>query len=144
MILLVYWDIAKRPANFEIETMAESIEEFNNTMQIEYLLHEIKEEKPYFKHIINPHDLEDVFAVKVKLDNPRILKQNGAFLLFGISAIQPANIPRNWIARDEKLIIPSGDKASILKELSLLGIDHSTLFPEIEHQGRHLIEKYKA
>lgn len=141
-------NIAKRPRNFEIDTYTNSISEFNITTQISYLLHEIKEEKPYFQNLINPKHLEKVFAVKVKLDNERILKQEGAFLIFGINAnkILPAKVPNKWIInrREEvRLIIPYKKKRQILKELETFGISGRTLFPELENQGLYLTDKYK-
>ena len=74
------------------------------------LLHFIKEDKSYFQNIINPDDVESVFAIKSKLDNPRIVRQHGAFLIFGIQesprfAWRPffkedmAKIPLQWIIR---------------------------------------------
>jgi len=141
-------NIAKRPANFEIENTETSIELFNETSSIQFLLHEIKEEKPYFQDLVNPKHIEEVFAVKVKLDNQRILKQSGAFLIFGINANKSrhANVPFEWILNKTdnnlKLKIPSDKKRELLVELNLLGINHSTLFPEIEKQGKHLKEKY--
>lgn len=142
-------NIAKRPANFEIDTASSLISEFNETSSIQYLLHEIKEEKPYFQDLVNPRHIEDVFAVKVKLDNQRILKQNGAFLLFGINANKSrhADVPFQWVLNKTdkglNLVIPFDLKGNILDELELLGFNHSTLFPEIENQGRHLTNKYK-
>jgi len=141
-------NIAKRPSNFEIEPFSKSIKEFNGTGQIEYLLHEIKEEKPYFQNIINPKHLEKVFAVKVKFDNERILKQEGAFLIFGINANKkrPANVPYKWIVNKTekvKLIIPFKRKKALIKELEKFGISNRTLFPELENQGIYLKEKYK-
>lgn len=141
-------NIAKRPRNFEIDTTTSSITEFNGTSQISYLLHEIKEEKPYFQNVINPKHLEQVFAVKVKLDNERILKQEGAFLIFGINAtkMRPASVSNEWIVNrkeEVKLIIPSKKKRKILSELETFGISGRTLFPELENQGIYLIDKYK-
>ena len=57
---------------------------FNEYEQIRYLLHEIKYEKPRFMNVIAPDDLERVFCVLPKLNNPRILRQSGAFFIFGI------------------------------------------------------------
>ena len=113
-----------------------------------YLHHDIKEEKPYFQKIINPDDMKSVFVVKAKLDNARILKQQGLFMLFGIhlSKLLPAEIPSEWIlnktGQEMKLTIKASEKALILRQLAVNGIDQSTLFPEIEYQGRHLITKY--
>lgn len=147
-VVSVLSNIAKRPENFEIDTSTSKISEFNQTTPIEYLLHEIKEEKPYFQNLINPKHMEQVFAVKVKLDNERILKQEGAFLIFGIDAnkIRPARVPTDWILNRTtkvKLEIPANRKRAILKELATFGISNRTLFPELENQGIFLIDKYK-
>ncbi|TYB74371.1 FRG domain-containing protein [Bizionia myxarmorum] len=147
-VVSVLSNIAKRPENFEIDTSTSKISEFNQTTPIEYLLHEIKEEKPYFQNLINPKHMEQVFAVKVKLDNERILKQEGAFLIFGIDAnkIRPARVPTDWILNRTtkvKLEIAANRKRAILKELATFGISNRTLFPELENQGIFLIDKYK-
>lgn len=143
-------NIARRPINFEIEYSKETSKaDFNEEHHICYLLHEIKEEKPYFQNIINPVHLEEVYAVKVKLDNLRILKQSGAFLLFGVRSSKrfQADVPFEWIMNKVgsklNLSIPAANKKKILKELDLIGINESTLFPELEYQGKYLIEQYK-
>ncbi len=48
------------------------------------LLHNIREDKSYFNAIIDPDDVSKVYAVRPKLNNPRIIKQSGAFLIFGV------------------------------------------------------------
>lgn len=53
------------------------------------LLHFIKEDKSYFQDIINPDDIGSIFAIKPKLDNPRIVRQHGTFLIFGIQEYLP-------------------------------------------------------
>ncbi len=138
-------NIAKRPKNFEYDyTDKTKISEFNESYHIGFLLHEIKEEKPYFQDIINYKDIEKVFAVKVKLDNPRILKQSGAFLLFGVRANKniQADVPRSWVLNKTnkllKLKIPADKKKKILEELDLIGLNDSTLFPELENQAKYL------
>ncbi|MGI4750271.1 MAG: FRG domain-containing protein [Janthinobacterium lividum] len=143
-------NIAKRPIPFNIENYSGiTISDFNMLTNISFLHHDIKEEKPYFKEIINPNDVERVFAVKVKLDNPRILKQNGSFLIFGIDANKQrqATVPRDWIMNSKiphlNLKIPAAKKQKILNELEILGINESTLFPELDYQAKYLINKFK-
>ena len=138
-------NIAKRPASFAVDkTLDLKIGEFNEQEQIGYLLHEIKEEKSYFQSIINPDDIERVVAVMVKQSNNRIIKQSGAFLIFGINGnkSQPAKIPDNWILNlDIKKVdftIKSTSKDNILEELNAVGINESTLFPEMENQAKYL------
>ena len=60
----------------------ELIEQFNK-FYLRQLLSFIRQEKPNFEAKINPCDLGRVLAVLPKLDNPRIVRQQGAFLIFG-------------------------------------------------------------
>ncbi|MEB3040040.1 FRG domain-containing protein [Capnocytophaga gingivalis] len=116
------------------------------------LLHYIREDKSYFKPIINPNDIGKILAVKPKLDNPRIVRQQGAFLIFGAESSFVYNstkpmpeIKKDWIIKgnnNNKIIIKSSKKESILKELDKLGINKSTLFPEIDKVADYIKEKY--
>lgn len=142
-------NISKRPENFNIKNITNlKIAEFNSDENIQYLLHEIREEKSYFQPIINPEDLEKVIAVKVKQSNNRIIKQSGAFLIFGINIEKknPATVPTDWIVNSSKekidFTISKDDKKLILKELDTLGINEATLFPELDNQARYLKSKY--
>lgn len=65
-------NISKRPPNFCIEKL--QTDEFNDKEEIQYLLHDIREEKSYFRPIINSDDIGKVIAVKVKQSNSRIIK----------------------------------------------------------------------
>ena len=144
------------------------------------LLHFIKEDKSYFQNIINPDDIGSVFAIKPKLDNPRIVRQHGAFLIFGIEKVEISTdpktkpikkmikVPSEWIIRGkvdieenefdnlgkdsslkydkeveskERLIIDHKSKRDILAELDNLGINKSTLFPEIDKVADYIKEK---
>lgn len=134
-------NIAKRPIDFSIENIRDfNSDKFNNCPHISYLLHEIKHEKPHFQNIIHPKDIECVFCVKPMFDNPRIIRQSGAFFLFGINGnkSQPATLNFSY----KEYIINKAHKQKIRKQLEALGIDKSTLFPEIEHVAEHIKEKY--
>ena len=90
--------------------------------------------------------------MKPKLDNPRIVRQQGAFLIFGAESSFVYNstkpmpeIKKDWIIKgnnNNKIIIKSSKKESILKELDKLGINKSTLFPEIDKVADYIKEKY--
>lgn len=123
-------NIAKRPFNFTMPKTS-NIEEFNKEGEIKLLLHEIKYEKPHFLNQIDPEDLERVFCVLPKLDNPRITKQSGAFFLYGITKTKEN--PAKFEEIPLRIIIDNDGKKNIIKELSYLGINKSALFPEIEH-----------
>jgi hypothetical protein len=141
--------LAKRPSTFNVEKIMHlDIPKFNLEDEIARLLHEIKEEKSYFQSIINPNDIERVVAVKVKQNNNRIIKQSGAFLIFGIKGKKriPAQIPLNWILnlglKGVDFDIDNNSKDNILEELDILGINESTLFPELDNQARYLKKFY--
>ncbi|EJG1749500.1 FRG domain-containing protein [Vibrio parahaemolyticus] len=142
-------NLARRPATFSIEdTKALDKVEFNQEEEIQLLLHEIKEEKPYFKSVIKPEHLESVVCVKPRLDNPRIIKQEGAFLLFGIQ-----NNKRNCatftedkqvLVDSKRLIVMRENKQKILDQLASLGIMKSTIYPEIEHVAMQMKNRYEV
>lgn len=118
------------------------------------LHHQIKEEKSYYDPKIEPHDLGKIWAVNTKLDNPRIVNQKGAFLLFGLGVsevkvdetIQLAytkefypEIPKEWIAG--RIDIESGSKKQILNELLTFGIHESFVFPELEKVAKEINQR---
>ena len=121
-----------------------------NNYYFSNLLHYIREDKSHFKPIINPNDIGGVFAIKPKLDNPRIIRQYGAFLIFGakVNKKEMPEVKSSWVIRGkkstskERLIIKSSEKKLILDELDNLGINKSTLFPEIDKVADYIKEKY--
>ncbi|QOR10588.1 FRG domain-containing protein [Haemophilus parainfluenzae] len=121
---------------------------FNKSINISKLLHDIRKDKPEFRPIINKKDLERVICVKPKLNNERIIRQQGCFLLFGINEekTSKAELNEKWIKKDqnnEKFIIPANSKKCILNELKIFGISQNSLFPELESQAKEILEKYK-
>lgn len=141
-------NIAKRPIDLSIEGLdTENTEIFNDTEPIAKLLHEIRDDKSHFHPIIDYKDLSRVLTVKVKLNNNRIVKQSGAFLLFGfdIKKSIPAKVPDNWTVSKSKLdfIISLTDKEKIINELDTLGINEGTLFPELDNQSKYLKKLYR-
>lgn len=135
-----------------------SVEDFNDQLDIKFLLHQIKGEKPHFLPRIQPLDLSNLFFVKAKNGNQRIANQMGAFLLFGLGVKQTKasgsdgevnlltksehmEVPAEWIKK--KLIIPKECKADILRELALLGITDSYIYPGMEQYAKELKRKYE-
>jgi hypothetical protein len=151
-------NVSRRPYDFDISYIIDEfdlleakrpnskshITRFNSQEPIPYLLHEIKDEKPQFLSIIRPSDFNRVLAVKVKLNNNRISKQSGAFLLFGFNRkkARPANVPIEWIVKGFDLKIEKNDKGNLLNDLEAIGINPSTLFPELEHQAIYIRNFY--
>lgn len=120
--------------------------EFNSQEQIVKLLHDIRKDKPYFLPNIQREHFNQVLCVRAKHTNSRILKQHGAFLIFGIGGkkIYPAEIDKNWqrTINNQKIIIDRNSKQKILDELQYFGISRQTLFPELDKQATHIISRY--
>lgn len=127
---------ARRPADFTMSPYRNKVPVFNEYEQIRYLLHEIKYEKPRFMNVIAPDDLERVFCVLPKLNNPRILRQSGAFFIFGIDGNKTRTAKFTFPFR--RYTISAKGKKRILEDLEKLDIDESTLFPEFETVADHL------
>jgi hypothetical protein len=139
-------NLVKRPINLDINNLdTKDIDNFNKEIEIQYLIDEIKNEKPQFLPIINPTDINSVFCVNPKMNNQRILRQEGAFLIFGINnkKSDPASIEKSWILfDDEKSKFLIFKKEKIINELNTLGINERSLFPELEKQSGFLKDKY--
>lgn len=118
---------------------------FNEQKEIIKLLHDVRADKPSFRPKIECSDLERVLCVRAKLNNARISRQQGCFLLYGIdkNKLQPAKVPEEWQQKiDGKKIIVK-NKAKIMEELKSFGISTQTLFPELEKQTIEIMERYK-
>lgn len=121
-------NIARCPQDFEMGT----------------LLHEIRCcEKSHFLDIIEQEDMENIFFVKPKKSNPRIIKQDGAFFIFGIHD-QKKSCSRKLdvFSTMRTFVIPQDKKESILNELEKMGINEATLFPEINKMSTFIKKKY--
>jgi len=119
---------------------ARNIERFNKNGVIERLLQFIRSEKPYFQSIINPIDLFKPYYVHPKMSNRRILAQSGAFILYGIDPPKRMFFPYPIDATT--FIIPQSEKGGIRQALENLGINESTLFPEIDKAAARIKNRY--
>ena len=125
-----------------------SLDEFNKKEEIKLLLHEIKQEKPYFQPCIDPNHIRTVLCVKPKLDNPRIIRQNGAFFLFGCNneKLRCADLPDSYVHQPDgnKVFIKSREKTKILKQLCMLGITEASIYPEIDHVASYIKQNFET
>lgn len=115
--------------------------EFNFDEQKDRLVHDIQKDMPSY----DGDDLEDnalhkVFCVLPKLNNNRIICQDGAFFIFGMGKTkkEPATLPD----QPSKIIIKAEAKKNILKELELLGIDEASLFPETDKVMKQIKQQF--
>lgn len=145
-------NIAKRPDDLSVTKL--KLLESKKWIEEKYysrLIHEIQEEKPYFKDEIKLEHLESVVFVQPKLENQRLIKQSGSFLLFGIddNKLRPAKIPKNFYKKSKdkarvRLIIALNGKKKILKELDELSISEATLYPEIDKVTKYLTSQLES
>jgi len=112
---------------------------FQKQKPIDRLLQFIRAEKPYFRAEIVPNDLKKVLCVKPKHNNRRIVAQNGAFLLFGLTGALDTN-PAPGIAV-ERIQINAGKKPDLVAELDRMSINDSTMFPEIDKAAIYISKK---
>ena len=125
-----------------------------NNHDLQYLLHEIKGEKPYFQDMIWMEHLDkSVVFVKPKHNSQRIMNQAGLFALFGISNGKKENFSLEECADGEHFTLDAfklcdfGAEAtmcdnffvdSIRKTLSSLGVTIDKVYPEIEYSSQHI------
>jgi len=145
-------NLSRRPAEFSVPDAVtfdppnpeETINQFNTHDAIKLLLHDIGNDKPHFSPKVIRDDLGRVVCVKPLLDNPRIIRQEGAFLLFGCdkAKYQPAKLEDNAIVA--RLTINRDEKNNLRDLLNKLGISRATLFPEIEDVAAHIKKFYEV
>jgi|GEM_PF-307635 hypothetical protein len=128
-------NISKRPIDFCVDTSLPS----NQQPQIHQLLHDIQQEKSSIKDIYDLKVLEKVFCVLPKMDNQRIIRQSGAFFLFGINSNKKQLA--DFVQTPLRIVIDKTAKKNILKELSRIGIENSTLFPEMDNRMNRIREE---
>lgn len=96
-----------------------------------YLIHEIRQDKPNFDgKLLRKEATTEVLCVLPKLNNDRIIRQNGAFFIFGMGETKEK--PAEFTDQPIKIRIRGNNKKQILKELQLLGVSEATLFPETD------------
>lgn len=122
------------------------IKKFNLNDCIKRLLHEIKKEKPAFENIINPHDLLSNFILIPRKTNARIIRQSGAFIIFGLkNIINKNNFDKENIhySFSYRIIVKKDKKKDILDQLSCYGISKATLYPELYKVAEYIKENPK-
>lgn len=130
---VMIFDVPKKDVlNFEDNdvVVCSNIAKQPNVFTLSDLQGDIQRENP--QAVIGSfQDLQKVVCVLPKLNNPRISHQQGAFFLFGIrqnTKEQCATL--NIVPR--RIIINTSNRKNILQQLSIFGIDPSTLFPELD------------
>lgn len=106
------------------------------------LVHEIRLEKPAFQAEIRKQDILDSCIVYALKNNNRIIKQDGAFILCGMSAGTGALEEFRYREHGKKVIVLLEKKKKLLEQLETFSINRAALFPEIECVSEYLRDKY--
>lgn len=114
-------------------------EQFNQG--IARLIHEVRLEKPAFQAEVQRNDILSNYIVYALKNNGRIVKQDGAFILCGLS---PAGSIESFRYREngKKVVVLLDKKKRILDQLETFSINRAALFPEVECVAEYLKNKY--
>lgn len=145
------------------------IKKFNEMIEVKKLLHQIKNEKPAFENIINPNDLMRSFIFRPQKLNSRIIRQSGAFIIFGLNpesdslklllndnstqtrqkTIKATLGRSNRQSRlkavkihDFKILIKAEFKEAIIIELASLEISKASIYPELYKVAEFINNRY--
>jgi len=130
-------NISKQPDKFSFnEVKNQSHEEFSKQESIKLLVHDIRQEKSLFEPKIVSTHLKSVICVKPMQDNPRIMRQDGSFFLFGVNKekSKPAEVPIEYIYKpnQHRLIVRASEKEKMRDQLEALGVSEGKIYPEID------------
>lgn len=105
---------------------------------LERYYHAIKRHNGAFEREIVPFDMLKPQFVQPNKDNPRILKQDGAFIVSGLdkNAAESDMKIRKYLANE--VFVPHSVKRAILDQLEYVGINQATLFPEVDKVADYL------
>lgn len=123
------------------ESVATTMGDLAKLKAMKRLVQFIKAEKPHFLSEIQKPDLFRPVIVIPKMSNSRLNAQFGAFVIFGLSKSTGVSYKRDGII--SKVQIAEKAKPAIRSRLRSLGIDGSTLFPELDKASKQIVERYK-
>lgn len=95
-------------------------------------LHEIRGEYPAFETAIIGEDLLKYYFLRAHKNNERMKAQDGAFAIFGLNE---ERLIREINDKVESFDIKASCKKEILKDLDMLRINESTIYPGLERQA---------
>ena len=175
----IYQDISKsQPTKSSMERIYRKLElllvsidyyisNFENGVFYKYLGTVKNDYISFEPDMISAKTILEVQCVLPKQNNPRLIAQQGAFLLFGFKDVasdktatpivpdemygkfqiitQYENgqvIEKQQSSQKAEIIIKGSEKQKILDELKILGISNSTMFPEIDNIANELKSQY--
>ena len=132
----------EKQAEIREQAVKAKIDDTLSDAVISRLIQEVRLEKPAFHAGIKREDVLGSYIVCALKDNNRIVKQDGAFILCGLSADRNALGKFRCKVNGRTVVILLRKKQQILDELERYSINRATLFPEIECVAEYLRAKY--
>ena len=101
----------------------------------------IQKEKPHFQDRIEHKTFTTPIFLRPYINNNRISKQDGYFIIFGMDTSKD-KLPEVNKGLFSEIKIDKKSKKKILKELAMLGITKKSLFPELEKFAEYIKEEF--
>ncbi len=147
--LLAYYHLFKkgkiRQQNDKTDVEISLVKRFPQDSQGKYVdplleryYHAIKRNNGAFEREIVPFDLLRPQFVQPNKDNPRILKQDGAFIVSGLDADDRESDMKIRKYLVAEVAIAGKNKGELREQLERVGINQATLFPEVEKVADYL------
>lgn len=151
--VLVFYDYIQRPSEVNVRCLA-ALSEYSGSSERQML--GFLTDRGFNNLELSKLTSITHIPIEAPLNNERIKRQHGAFLVVGLrnndggNPFQKAMFDlKPLLIKDYKdgisrsIVIPKEEKTSILKELATFGINHGFLFPELEHQAAYIKDKYE-
>lgn len=108
------------------------------------LLHNIRQDRPHFQDCMNLETFEEIYCVKPKLDNQRIIRQSGAFLIFPHreKKIDEKNNEKDNI-KFKSIRIKTSKIEDILEDLNKLDINLANLYGDFSVVCKSIVDEHK-
>jgi len=151
--IIVFYDYIHRPQEINARYIA-ALTEYSGASERQMI--GFLTSKGFNNIEINTLTTTTHIPIKGPLNNERIKRQQGAFIIFGLCGEHVGNpfqktefdlkplLAKNFddgITRS--IIIPKEVKYKLLQELETFNINHGFLFPELEHQAAYIKDKYE-
>lgn len=151
--VLVFLDYIQRPSEVSVRSLS-ALAEYSGSSERQML--GFLTEKGFNNLELTKLTSITHIPIEAPLNNERIKRQHGAFIVIGVRGDNSGN-PFQKIIFDLKpilirdfgdkiarsILIPKEEKSEILKDLETFGINHGFLFPELEHQAVYIKNKYE-
>ena len=115
---------------------------YKNTMAYKRFVAEVKNELPSFnEELFDPETLIRHRHVKVGMINERVIAQSASFILFGLCNYNTGEyMPLQTQCKERIFVV---NREFIRKQLNMLNINSSTMYPDMDHKAMEIVKSYE-